>query len=1233
MPDTSHIVSGHVARVVILTLDNHLKEAAAQSERAFVADGHPIRVSLHAAVDYTRSPLELTRTIEDIKRADILIIGMLFIEDHIKPVLEALQKRAPDCDAVVGLLSGGEIIKLTHMGRLQMGKEAKGPLALLKRLRGSKQKDGNRTSGAGQMATLKRLPKLLRFIPGTAQDLRAYFLSMQYWLGGSHINFANMVRMLVKRYGFTDDTALRDALSVEPPLDYPEVGLYHPAVAGGVTDQLSKLPTQKAAKGRIGLLVMRSYVLSADTAHYTHVIQQLEAAGMDVIPAFASGLDGRQAIEQYFIDDRGKPTIDVMVSLTGFSLVGGPAYNDSDAATEILARLNVPYIAAHSLEFQSLDDWHNSAQGLSPIESTMMIAIPELDGATTPTVFGGRSPGGPMTAEVDQVARLVERVEAHVCLRRTPKAERKLAVTLFNFPPGGGAAGTAAHLSVFRSLHKTLTALKADGYTVDVPESPDALMAALKSEDPSTPAALRLHTRISRDDHIRREPHLEALEAVWGPAPGEADTDGFNILVHGRAFGNILVTVQPTLGFEGDPMRLMFDGGLAPTHAMSAYYRYLREDYGAHSLLHFGTHGALEFLPGKQAGISQACWPERLIGALPHTYLYAANNPSEGTIAKRRSSATLVSYLTPAIAEAGLYASLSELEDAVTSWSALDPAARTGEEGAALKSLIEKEALALEFSLKDAADPDQLQKLTEDLVEIKTALIPEGLHTLGETMDRAGLLDTLKASARCLAGDRDDQDPVPDPYLEGLVDGENVRAEPLSKAQSQDLASLSQLLDGLKQNGEIPALLNALGGGYVKPSPGGDLIRNPEILPTGRNIHAFDPFRLPTKVAMETGERAARLLLDRYHQEKGRFPKRLAIVLWGTDTIKTGGDPIAQVLALIGARPRLDSYGRVAGADLIPLNELGRPRVDVLLTLSGIFRDLLPLQSKMLADAFWIAARADEPLDMNPIRASVLDAVETKGIDFETAALRVFANADGAYGSNVNMMIDNGLWDDEAELADCYAERKSFAISRTGKVEKARNQLDQLLKTVDATYQNLDSVDLGITTIDHYFDTLGGISKAVSLAHGGEAVPVLVGDHTSGKGRVRTLKEQVALETRSRALNPRWYDSMLEHGFEGVRHIEAAVTNTLGWSATTGDVDPWVYQRLTETYVLDEDMRTRLAELNPSASLKLASRLIEASERSYWQPTAETLATLEAVGDDLEDKLEGLGAQTEGALA
>jgi len=451
---------------------------------------------------------------------------------------------------------------------------------------------------------------------------------------------------------------------------------------------------------------------------------------------------------------------------------------------------------------------------------------------------------------------------------------------------------------------------------------------------------------------------------------------------------------------------------------------------------------------------------------------------------------------------------------------------------------------------------------------------------------------------------------------QALVDGEPVNADLLE--------TLERANRYLAEDAEVPALLHALDGGFIRPTPGGDILRTPEVLPTGRNLHGFDPFRIPSSFAMRDGARQTQRLIERYQQDGNPLPETVAMVLWGSDNLKTEGGPIGQALALMGAAPRFDSYGRIAGAQLIALPELGRPRIDVVLTISGIFRDLMPLQIRMLAEAAWLAASADEPAELNFVRKHALAYQQEHGCTLEVAALRVYGNAEGAYGSNVNNLVESSRWDGEDELAETYARRKGFAYGRTGRAVQQGALLQSVLADVQLTYQNLDSVELGVTTVDNYFDTLGGITGAVKRARGGAAPTVYIGDQTRGEGTVRTLDEQVALEARTRMLNPRWTEGMLKHGYEGVRQIEVHVTNTMGWSATTGQVQPWVYRQITETFMLDPAMRERLAQLNPTASARVANRLLEACDRQFWTPEPEMLEALRRASEELEDRLEGV---------
>ncbi|TVP75753.1 MAG: DUF3479 domain-containing protein, partial [Gemmatimonadales bacterium] len=599
---------------VLVTLDHHLTDAFRQTADRLLQEVGDLELSLHVAADWDGNEAAQEACRQDLQDADMVLVTQMFVPAHadvIRPVLEA---RRDEYRALVCILSEPGITRLTSMGGFVMGSGSEGGWfrKILARLRGSSGGAG-RKSGKQQLSTLRRLPQLLRFIPGKAQDMRQWFLAMQYWLSGSPENLEALLRTLLARYGGDEMEALgRDDVG---PRSYPEDGLYHPdlkdAVSGsgsgsgtgadsgsgaGITDDPARLPG--AGRPQVGLLLMRSYVLAGNTAHYDAVIRALEARGLGVRAAFAAGLDNSPVVERWFAGGQ----VETVVSLTGFSLVGGPAWNDSARAASLLEEVDVPYLALQPLEFQTTQAWEADARGLLPLQAALNVALPELDGAIQPTVFSGRSAGDGASRPIeDRVELVADRVERWVRLRTRERGDRKVAVVLFNFPPNGGAVGTAAFLDVWASLLATLEELRDTGHHVGpLPETADALRRSVlggNREQFGTPA--NVHARIPVDDHVAREPHLEEIEGAWGAAPGRSLTDGTHLLVQGMEFGNVFVGVQPPFGWEGDPMRLLFEGGFAPTHAFSAFYRWVREDFDADAILHFGTHGAVEFMPGK----------------------------------------------------------------------------------------------------------------------------------------------------------------------------------------------------------------------------------------------------------------------------------------------------------------------------------------------------------------------------------------------------------------------------------------------------------------------------------------------------------------------------------------------------------------------------------------------------------------------------------------------------------
>jgi magnesium chelatase subunit H len=562
-------------------------------------------------------------------------------------------------------------------------------------------------------------------------------------------------------------------------------------------------------------------------------------------------------------------------------------------------------------------------------------------------------------------------------------------------------------------------------------------------------------------------------------------------------------------------------------------------------------------------------------------------------------------------------------------------------------------------------------ELYDQLIEVEQRLIPTGLHVFGrpsEVAERADMLRMVASFDRPEAGVRALPDLVSEAlgfgtyyallkagaldqarlakreridaivsdaireFLEGGCDSAASlleRTSNVSRADSQPVfALLTDISRQLETNHEVEALLRALRGEYIEPGPGADIVQNPAILPTGRNTHAVNPYTIPSAMAFARAEGVASSLLERYVAENGRYPDAMALVLWGLDNIKTQGEGVAQALWLLGVRPVRDALNRATAVEVIPLEELKRPRIDVVMTVSGIFRDLFSPTVMLLDKAVRLVAQLDEPLEMNYLRRHVIEQVRNDVCPFDDAVARVFSNAPGNYGTNVNFMVMDSQWDRDDTLGDLFVTRKCFAYGRdsTGRSlegREARTAMDRALGRVEATYQNIDTFEIGITDVDHYFEYLGGISKAVETR--AQARPsIYLSDSLSRDARIRSLEETVRLETRAKTLNPKWYEGMLNHGFRGVAEIESHVSNTFGWSATADAVDDWIYTEVAKTFVLDEAMLERLRTLNPHSAHSLVGRLLEAHGRGYWDADVDLLDKLREISVSLEDQLEGV---------
>ncbi|MCW5980668.1 MAG: cobaltochelatase subunit CobN [Bryobacteraceae bacterium] len=621
----------------------------------------------------------------DLAASDIVFVIHVTDSENALQIAGALDRYRERHRAVVVINCLRDLMLRTRMGKLDLtGRSTAAAPGVVRRAgawmasyaRG-RTKQHNGRSPERYLKYFAHVPAILRIIParGRLLDSKHYLTLFSYFLQPTPANVRSMLLYAIKHYAAVDGRRIK----LDPPETRPVVGIYHP-------DAPSVFPTFKAyrrwyesrpARPRldpnrsIGMLLMRTQIVSGACRHYDYLIRAIESEGLPVIPALSTFMDNREACRAFLVNpDDQSPRVGQLLSLTGFSFVGGPAMNDSKAAVQFLKGLNRPFHSVVNLEAQRIEDWIENPIGLNPVQTAMQVAIPEIDGATDPIVFGGAPAAGDQPEPIEErCRRIARRLARWDRLRTAPKADIRLAVVLYCFPPNRGNLGTAADLDVFPSLFDILRRLKMEGYGIDLPAGPDALREMLLDGSRSAgdaPAAIA--HRLPADDYYRLCPYVEEIELEWGPAPGRINSRGRDIMIHGVRLGDAFIGVQPTFGYEGDPMRLLMAKGSAPHHGFMGFYTFLREVFRADAVIHFGTHGALEFMPGKQAGLSGRCWPDRLIGDFPNIYVYSVNNPSEGSIAKRRSYAELISYLTPPVENAGLYKELASLKELIAAY-------------------------------------------------------------------------------------------------------------------------------------------------------------------------------------------------------------------------------------------------------------------------------------------------------------------------------------------------------------------------------------------------------------------------------------------------------------------------------------------------------------------------------------------------------------------------------------
>ncbi|OLE28776.1 MAG: cobaltochelatase subunit CobN [Actinobacteria bacterium 13_1_20CM_3_71_11] len=919
------------------------------------------------------------------------------------------------------------------------------------------------------------------------------------------------------------------------------------------------------------------------------------------------------------------------------------------------------------------------AASLTPMDAAMQVAIPEFDGRliSVPFSFKDTGPDGvPVyVADPERARRVAGIALGYARLRAIPNADKRLAIVLSSYPTRHSRVGNAVGLDTPASAVALLHALRDTGYAVaDFPDDPDTLIHQLiaagghdvewLTEEQLAAAPIRVSGPLYRSWFDALPVSLrEGIRQHWGEPPGSLYVDGDDIVLAGLRLGNVSLLIQPPRGFGENPVAIYHDPDLPPSHHYLAAYRWLADNVDA--VVHLGKHGTLEWLPGKGLGLSASCAPDAVLGDLPLVYPFIVNDPGEGTQAKRRAHATIVDHLVPPMARAESYGEMAKLEQLLDEYAtvqALDPT-KLPAVRAQIWTVIQAAQLHRDLHVDDQPDAGEFDDFVLHvdgyLCEVKDSLIRDGLHILGAAPvgearvnlvlavlratqvwgGRHGALpglrralevhsgrsdvDELEALARRLVEGCDALDWTPDKVPAVVAEhlGEPVReiVEVLRFAATEVVPRLAAT------TGELDAVLHALDGGYVPAGPSGSPTRGlVNVLPTGRNFYSVDPKAIPSRNAWEVGQALADSLLRRHVEDTGGYPATVGLTMWGTSAMRTQGDDIAEVLALLGCRPVWDDASRrVTGVEVTPLAELGRPRVDVTVRISGFFRDAFPHVIALLDEAVRKVAALDETDADNYLRAHATADQGEHG-DWRRATTRIFGSKPGAYGAGLLPLIDARNWRDDRDLAEVYAVWGGYAYGQGLDGRAARDDLERVYRRIVVAAKNVDTREHDIADSDDYFQYHGGMVAMVRALRGSNPAAYIGDSHVPDAVRTRTLAEETARVFRARVVNPRWIAAMRRHGYKGAFELAATVDYLFGYDATAGVVEDWMYEQLAKSYVDDPEVRAFLEKSNPWALRGITERLIEAADRGLWaQPDPATLERLKTAYLSAESDLEG----------
>jgi cobaltochelatase CobN len=1075
-------------------------------------------------------------------------------------------------------------------------------------------------------------------------------------------------------HAFLCDTLLMTGFGFGPPVMTPSWGV------------LERPTIDWAGAPTIAVLYYRAQQLAGNIGYIEELCRAIEDAGGHPLPVYCASLRTAEPELLTLLHTADAMVATVLAAGGATPATVSAGGNDDSWQVAHLAALDIPILQGLCLT-SSRAQWHHNDDGLSPLDVATQVAVPEFDGRiiTVPFSFKEIDDEGLISyvADPERCARVAGLSVRHARLRAIPAQDKRVALVFSAYPTKHARIGNAVGLDTPASAVALLRAMRDASYRIgDIPgvdaSDGDALIHALierGGQDPDwlTDGQLAANPiRMSAKDYREWFATLpaeltDAIEQHWGPPPGELfvdrsrDPDG-EIVIAALQAGNVVLIVQPPRGFGENPVAIYHDPDLPPSHHYLAAYHWLRTGFGADALVHLGKHGNLEWLPGKTLGMSAGCGADAALGDLPLIYPFLVNDPGEGTQAKRRAHATLVDHLIPPMARAETYGDIARLEqllDEHATIAALDPGklpAIRQQIWTLMRAAKMDHDLGLTERPEDDSFNDMLLHVDGWLCEIKDVQIRDGLHILGQAPTGQQELDLVLAMlrARQLFGG---EQTVPGlRQALGLAeDGSDERASvDAAEASARELVAALQntgwdagKVDTLTDNpdiaailrfaatevvprlagtaGEIDQLLRALDGRFIAAGPSGSPLRGlVNVLPTGRNFYSVDPKAVPSRLAWETGAAMADSLLARYHDDHGRWPRSVGLSVWGTSAMRTAGDDIAEVLALLGVRPAWDEASRrVVALEPITLAELGRPRIDVTVRISGFFRDAFPHVVTMLDDAVQLVASLDEAAEDNYVRAHAQADLAQHG-DQRRCTTRIFGSKPGTYGAGLLQLIDSRNWRNDADLAQVYTAWGGFAYGRGLDGAPAAEDMNLQYRRIAVAAKNTDTREHDIADSDDYFQYHGGMVATVR-ALTGQAPAAYIGDNTRPDAvRTRTLSEETTRVFRARVVNPRWMTAMRRHGYKGAFEMAATVDYLFGYDATAGVMADWMYEQLTQSYVLDAENRKFMAASNPWALHGMAERLLEAAGRGMWQqPETETLDGLRQVLLETEGDLEG----------